>query len=225
MVSRIQCQTELTDSYRCVIMHYEILDDARRSLLPFFAAFKNRFYLAGGTALALQIGHRDSVDFDFFAPDSIDTNALFAECSNLFTGRVIVKTQEEKNTLGILVDGVQITHMSFPYPLVSDLVVEPNISLASLEDIACMKFSAITSRSAMKDYIDIFFLLKEFALSELLEKTAQKFPSLDQNLILKSLVYFDDIIPEPIKFTPGNEVSFDDIRSKLSTTVAMYLRR
>ena len=139
-------------------MHYEILDDKRRALLPLLATFRERFYLAGGTALALQLGHRDSIDFDFFTQDSFDTAKLFAECETVFAGHTLQKIQEETSTLGILVDGVQISFLGYPYPLVRPLIRDEHLSLASLEDIACMKCSAITSRSTLKDYVDLHVL-------------------------------------------------------------------
>ena len=203
-------------------MHYDILDEKRRALLPLFACFKGRFYLAGGTALALQIGHRDSVDFDFFTGESINTEMLYLECEEVFASHAIAKTQEEKNTLGITVDDVRISFMSFHYPLVRDLVDEPYLALASLEEIACMKCSAITGRSAMKDYIDIFFLLKQFSLAEILVLATQKFSALDQNLILKSIVYFDDVREEPIRFTSGNETLWLTVQDTLKAAVTAY---
>ncbi len=199
-------------------MHYEILDDARRALLPVFETFRSRFYLAGGTSLALQIDHRDSIDFDFFTVEPFDTAALFSECIETFAGHSLLKTQDEKNTLGIIIDGaVSVSFMTFPYAMVRPLVESGNLALASIEDIACMKFSAITSRSTMKDYVDLYFILNLFPLAELLDLAAQKMPTLDRNLILKSLVYFDDITTEPIRFMTGKEVSLD--------TIKLYMRQ
>ena len=201
-------------------MHLDILDDQRSSLLPLVRGFKSRFYLAGGTALALQIGHRDSIDFDFFSPESFDTAELFAECEKVFAGHVLKKTQDERDTLSILVDNiVSISFLGFPYPLIESLVVTENLDLASTTDIGCMKLSAITSRSAMKDYVDLYFILQSVPLSKLLDSTATKFATLDRNLILKSLVYFEDIKPEAIRFMPGHELLLDEIKGFLQKLV------
>lgn len=78
-------------------MFYEILDKKRQKILPFLKRFKNDFYLAGGTALALQIGHRDSIDFDFFTRNDIDTAKLFLNIKEALTGHAIYKIQEERN--------------------------------------------------------------------------------------------------------------------------------
>jgi hypothetical protein len=77
-------------------MHYEILDTARQSILPRFAHIKDRFYLAGGTALALHLGHRESVDFDFFSPDSFNTEKLFDEMRDIFSGHTLVKFKKKR---------------------------------------------------------------------------------------------------------------------------------
>lgn len=206
-------------------MHYEILDERRRTLLPLLAKFKKDFYLAGGTALALQIGHRDSIDFDFFSPEAVDTSALFAALQEVCAGHSILKTQEEKNTLSVLIeDEVRVSFFAYSYKMVRDLIDEPYLSIASKEDIACMKLSAVTSRATEKDYADIYFLLKEYSLQTLLDLARDKFPQLDTSLILKSLVYFDDVVTEPIRFTAGHEVDFSTVQEEMRKVVADLIR-
>ncbi len=175
-------------------MFYNILDKKRLDILPLFKNFKDDFYLAGGTALALQIGHRDSIDFDFFTEKEFDTKILFNKLQGVFKGGNIKKVQEEKNTLTVVVDNdIKISFFTYQYPLLNELIVEENFRLASAQDIACMKLSAIISRSTMKDYVDLFFVLQFVGLSELFKGATEKFPEIDINLVLKSLVYFDDI--------------------------------
>jgi hypothetical protein len=86
-----------------------------------------------------------------------------------------------------------------------------------------MKLSAITSRMTTKDYVDLYFILQKFSLSELLDLTKEKFPSLDTNLVLKSLVYFNDIIDEPIAYKHEHQIDFDLIKKSLESTVKNYL--
>jgi predicted nucleotidyltransferase component of viral defense system len=201
-------------------MFYNILDKKRLDLLPFFKNFKKDFYLGGGTALALQMGHRDSVDFDFFGKEDIDTKKLFDFIKEIFKEHKISKIQEERNTLGILIDGsVKLSFFGYKYDLVNKFVEEENFRLASVDDIACMKFSAITGRASNKDYIDLYYILQKLDLADLLEKAAQKFPDIDRNLILKSLVYFDDIAMEPIIFKNNNYVEFEEVKEFLKTEV------
>ncbi len=201
-------------------MHYNILDEKRRAILPKLSELKSEFYLAGGTALALQIGHRDSVDFDFFTQDNIDTQELFEKVIDIFTEHKVLKTQEEHNTLSIVIDNnIRISFFTYKYPLIGSLIDEPYLHLAPIEDIACMKLSAITSRATNKDYIDLYFILKQMNLEELLELAKIKFPNLDTNLILKSLVYFDDLEEEPIVFKEDNETNWEEIKEVLKNAV------
>lgn len=197
-------------------MFYDILDKKRLDLLPFFKEFKNKFYLAGGTALALQIGHRDSVDFDFFTEKDIDTKKLFIEIKEVFKGYKVLKIQEEANTLSVLVeDSVKLSFFTFPYKLIDQFIDEENLRLASIKDIGCMKLSTICGRATNKDYIDLYYIIQKIELKELLEKTAEKFTDLDSNLILKSLVYFEDIKIEAIKFKNNNQVEFKEVKEFL----------
>ena len=207
-------------------MFYNILDKKRLDILPLFKNLKNDFYLAGGTALALQLGHRDSVDFDFFTNKNIDTKILFDSIQEAFKGRSVKKVQEEKNTLTVVIDGnIKISFFTYKYPLLDELVVEDNFRLASVRDIAYMKLSAIISRSTMKDYVDLYFILQSINLDELLESVIKKFPEIDVNLILKSLVYFDDIIDEEIIFKNDQIVTIDSLKQFFKELVKKYNER
>jgi hypothetical protein len=201
-------------------MHYNILDKKRVEILPFLKAFKEDFYLAGGTGLALQIGHRDSVDFDFFSADDFDTQKLYEKIRSVFSGFDILKTQEEKNTLTVFINkDIKLSFFTYKYPLLEPLAEDEFIKAASIFDIACMKFSAITGRASNKDYIDLYFILQDHSLKILLEKCSIKMPGLDPILILKSLVYFDDLEEENIKFMPGREVKFEKVKCYLAESV------
>lgn len=201
-------------------MFYNVLDKKRLDILPLFKNFKKDFYLAGGTALAFQIGHRDSVDFDFFSQNDIDTVKVFEWIKDVFIGHEILKIQEEKNTLSLLVDeNIKLSFFTYKYGTVNDLVDEENFNLASFEDIGCMKLSAITGRASNKDYIDLYYILQKMKLCDLLEKASIKFPDVDKNLILKSLVFFEDIKKEPIRFRNGNHVEFKEVERFLQKEV------
>ena len=180
-------------------MYYDILDKHRKKILPLLKHFKDDFYLAGGTALALQIGHRDSIDFDFFSNNGFDTTQLFSKLKTIFIEFQVLKIQEEKNTLTILIDNkIKISFFSYAYKLLKN----------TIEDIACMKLSAIISRATNKDYFDLYFILQKILLKTLLHMCKKKFIDIDTNLILKSLVYFDDINTEPIKFENNMNIEF-----------------
>ena len=201
-------------------MFYNILDQKRLKILPYLKTFKKDFYIAGGTSLALQIGHRDSIDFDFFSSKDLDTKKLFDELNEAFLEFEVLKIQEEKNTLTVIADGnIKLSFFTYKYKLLNELLNEENLKLASVEDIGCMKFSAVTGRATNKDYIDLYYILQNIKLEDLLKKASEKFPNLDRNLILKSLIYFDDIDIEPIIFKNDNYVDFKDVKKFLEEEV------
>lgn len=218
-------------------MFYDILDKERMSILPKLSFLKDRFYLAGGTGLALQLGHRDSVDFDFFtnlgvgsrggalarpgnSVENFNTFDLYKELLEIFGQENISKTLEEKNSLNVVINGnIKLSFFSYPYLLVESLLKENFLDIAGVVDIGCMKLSAVAGRALEKDYIDLYFILKQIPLVSLLAKAKEKMPDLDYNLILKSLIYFNDVSQENIVFKHNLEVSFDDVKRFLEVEV------
>lgn len=195
-------------------MHYEVLDEKRRALLPALGAFKKDFYLAGGTALALQIGHRISIDFDFFTEDDFDVANLY-ERVQAALGPVL-RTQEAPRTLGVVAQSdVRMSFLGYAYPLLEPCVETEHLRLASLLDIGCMKLGAIVSRAELKDYVDLFFILSRIPLPDLIAGLARKTPTLDRNLALKALVSFEDVAQDPIDFTKGSAVTFPTIQKSI----------
>jgi len=203
-------------------MHWSILDPARQQAVPQLAFCRQEgFYLAGGTALALQIGHRDSFDFDFFRKDPFDTAQLFAAAEMAFGPASVVKVQDERNTLTVHVGrSIKVSLMSYPYPLLQPLVATEYMDLAGVGDIGCMKLSAITGRAAMKDYVDLYFILQQIPLPELLNLCAQKLPSLDRAMVMKSLVFFDDVPDEPILLKDPGKLKFAEVQRFLRKEAA-----
>lgn len=204
-------------------MYWDILDTKRKNILPKLANITNGFYLAGGTALALQLGHRDSIDFDFFSPTEFSNAKLFEKITTIFTGFNIIKTQDEKDTLSVTInENIKLSFFVYRYNLIKPLIKSDYFDLASVEDIACMKLSAIVSRYLLKDYVDIYWILHQINFTDLINFNQQKHQNLDTNLVLKSLVYFSDIIIEPILYKNGKDISFNEIKDFLKKTVADY---
>jgi hypothetical protein len=203
-------------------MFYNILDKKRIGILPLFKSFKKDFYLAGGTALALQIGHRDSVDFDFFSKKDIDTKQVFNKVKEAFKGYKILKVQEEENTLTVIInDSININFFGYNYKLIKPTIKEEYFNLASIEDIGCMKFSAIIGRKINKDYIDLYYILQNIKLRDLLDAATRKMPELDSNLIIKNLAYFKDIDSPPIKFRNNNKVSLKEVEKYIKRAIVL----
>ena len=129
-------------------IHIEVLNTAQKNVLPALAnALVNAgFYLAGGTALALQVGHRQSIDFDWFTPQLGDPEVLFR---NLKSSDIVFEIQSiSPETVYLVIDTVQMSFISYDYPMLQPKVLwrELGVYLAGMNDIACMKLSAIASR-------------------------------------------------------------------------------
>jgi len=194
-------------------MFYNIFDKKRLVILPLLKRFKVDFYLAGGTGLALQLGHRDSIDFDFFSPHDINPVKLFFTIKEVFKGHKILKVQEERNTLTVFIDeNIKLSFFAYPYKLLKKPLNEPNLRIASIIDIATMKLAAIVSRATNKDYLDLYFIMQKISLPDILVAMRKKLPELDINLVLKSLVYFQDVNKEPIKFKNNRNIDFSTVK-------------
>lgn len=147
------------------------------------------FNLVGGTSLALQLGHRNSVDIDMFGSAEIDTE-LFIEKLRDY-GEVVI-TQSSKNILITKVNEVKVDFVNYKYPLISDFLLVDSVRMLSTKDIAAMKLSAIAGRGSKKDFIDLYFLLDEFSLKDILSFYTQKYKDGSSFMVQKSLTYFED---------------------------------
>lgn len=159
--------------------------------------FLNKFYLSGGTALSLQLGHRESEDLDFFSPNPFDPAKIEQELHQYGT---LSDTQLSLGTLNTYLNGVKLQFLLYPYRLIEEFVVWQGVKLSSVIDIACTKLQTISMRGSKKDFIDLYFLLQKFSLKELLVYSKKKYAESDysETHILKSLVYFDDAETQPM---------------------------
>ena len=151
--------------------------------------FLSETRLVGGTALALQYGHRMSVDLDFFG--SIDSDAVDLKLQLREMGKLSV-IKESKNINIFLLDGIKIDIINYPYSWIDDAVKEDNIVLASPQDIAAMKINAIEGRGSKKDFIDIYFLLQHYSIHDILGFYAKIYPEYSIFRALMSMTYFED---------------------------------
>jgi hypothetical protein len=145
--------------------------------------------LVGGTALALKIGHRRSIDIDLFGRLDTDMYTLSQTLNSL--GKVTLLNQTE-NIHVYLVNGIKVDLVNYPYPWLFDFITEDGIRLADSKDIAAMKLAAITGRGTKKDFIDLYFLLEQYSLSEIVSFYKNKYADGSVFLVMKSLTYFDD---------------------------------
>lgn len=143
----------------------------------------------GGTSLALQIGHRESIDIDLFGYKELDELELSDFLSTLGKIQILKKS---KNILIYTIDGIKVDLVNYRYPWLYPCLNLENQRLADQRDIAAMKLNAISGRGSKKDFIDLHFLLKKYSLSEMIGYYNKKFLDGSEFLVLKSLTYFDD---------------------------------
>lgn len=175
--------------------------------------FVKNFYLAGGTALAIQLGHRESIDLDFFSRRKFSVSDMEKELSSI--GKFILSKKDDRTLDGVL-DGVKISFFHYDYGLLYPLINFNNIQIADERDIACMKLDAISSRGSKKDFIDIYFLLEKYSLSELINFFSKKYKNIEYNKlhILKSLTYFVDAEDEPMPIM-FKDIEWDEVKKKI----------
>lgn len=207
-------------------MHEEVLAEAQRRVLravgPRLSAAG--FYLVGGTAVAIHLGHRRSVDLDWFRPDPIeDPLALAGELS--IAGPSWQVEGLAPGTLHARVHDVAVSLLRYTYPLLAPLLAWPEYGcgMASLEDLGCMKLAAIAQRGAKKDFFDLHALLRAgHTLPQLLQAFARKYASADPAPVLVGLCYFDDadLDPDPVRLTsPAWEIVRKEIRQATLSVV------
>ena len=179
-------------------MFWNVIDENRYHILKKIMkniSLKN-YYLAGGTALALQTGIRESFDFDFFVQESFDENLLIQELEGLGKLEVAVN---RKGTVHAILNSVQLTFLYFPNELVEEKVKSneiENLYLANIKDIAIMKLIAISQRGTKKDFFDLYYICNHFdiTLEETLNLLKKKYykNKINYSHIIQSLSYFED---------------------------------
>ena len=204
------------------MLHLETVEPATLGLLKNLMqlpALKN-FDLVGGTALALQIGHRKSVDIDLFTSENFSAETLLSLLKKSFNVKPNIV---QNNTLLCLIDEIKVDFVKFSEPNLELLVIEETIRMKSIKDIACMKFAALLGRSTKKDYYDIYFLLQQFTLQEMLEWFKQKTKQTTVIHIIRSMGYFDEAetTPTPELLIP---VEWSEVKRIISLQAGEYLQ-
>lgn len=173
-------------------MHNNILSKEQIELLPFIQSFKKEYYLVGGTAVSLQIGHRESIDFDLFKLGKVQP-AKIAQRLEAFGWdyRLIFKNHE---SFHIIVNNVKITFFQFPFDVKTTKVFE-GIKMPDLLNLAAMKAYALGRRTKWKDYVDLYFIIKNYhTFEEISNKSEEIFKELFSPKLFKNqLCYFSDI--------------------------------
>ena len=186
--------------------------------------YLNHFYLAGGTALALQLGHRTSVDLDLFSDFSFDTAYVLENLSVDFEYKLFFSA---KNTLKGSINNVQVDILAHRYPFVSSPVIIEDVAMVSTEDIIAMKLNAIAiSGQRVKDFIDIYYLLKKYSLADMIGFYKSKYATFNEVNILKSLTWFDDVDQSGWPVLMLNpDLKWAEIAKKITLETKNYLEK
>jgi hypothetical protein len=175
--------------------------------------------LVGGTSLALQIGHRKSIDLDLFGYFEIDEYHLSSILGQFDSVKLLNKSANIKT---FLINEIKVDFVNYPYHWLEPCQTINGIRLATIKDITAMKLSAITGRGTKKDFIDIFSLFDYFSLAEMLQFYRDKFPDGTEFLVLKSLTYFEDAEKEQIPFML-KEIDWEAVKSKIVFETKTFL--
>ena len=203
-------------------MYHNILTDEQRKLLPLIKAFSKEYYLVGGTAIALHIGHRRSIDFDLFTDIDIKRRSIRNRIEK--DGFAIESVLYEAfDQLHVIVNSVKITFFNFPYEVVHPIDFEGIIRIPALLDLAAMKTYALGGRAKWKDYVDLYFVLKDYHNFKKISSRATEIfgNSFNGKLFREQLCYFDDIdYSEKVEYV-GEEIEEIKIKEFLSDIATM----
>ncbi len=197
------------------MLHYETVSPELLELLKFLMAQPelSEFNLVGGTSLALQMGHRISVDIDLFGHqelDDIDIQGILAE----FGESTLIK--KSKSIQIFSTTSIKTDFVNYRYPLLDTPLSIDHIRLASMRDIAAMKLNAIAGRGSKKDFIDLFYLLNSFSLVDMIFFYKKKYTDGSEFLVTKSLCYFldADLEETPILLQP---ITWEEVKARILT--------
>ena len=180
-----------------------------------------RFYLAGGTGLALHLGHRRSVDLDFFLGENFDVEAVLQHVQQLKDFSLVSKSP---GTIYAHIHGTKVSLIAYVYPVLFPFERFLSLRIADPRDIGCMKVSAIASRGTKRDFVDLYVLSKQYGLNQLLAWFKTKFAQTNYSMVhvLKSLTYFDEAEhdPMPDMLVP---LSWEDVKQFFTSEAAQLL--
>ena len=178
--------------------------------------------LVGGTALALQYGHRRSVDLDFFGQTTESVEEL-SEALKEYTGGLTLLSASKTIRVYRIRD-VKVDIVNYNYPWIDEALKEEGLMLASPKDIAAMKVNAVMGRGTKKDFIDIYFLLQHYSFEQLMRFYLEKYADGTVYRALMSMTYFGDADPQPMPYMFVN-VTWESIKQKILLEVERYTRQ
>jgi len=196
-------------------MHTEIFDKHQVELLPYLKNFQRTFYLVGGTAIALHLGHRRSIDFDLFTASTLVKYRIKKKINQLPFKQIPIF--EDVDQFHLFLNHVKLTFFSFPYSILHPVKVQTVLTMPSLITLASMKAFALGRRSKWKDYVDLYFILKKhYSIHEISKEAESNFPSqFSEKLFREQLAFHNDIdYSEPVEYL-GPSIPEEEIKDFL----------
>ena len=175
--------------------------------------------LVGGTSLALQYGHRRSIDLDFFGETTEDVDEL-TDALKEHVKQVVVGGHS-KRIKAYFLNGVKVDIVNYSYAWIDKPIIENGLRLASPRDIAAMKVNAVIGRGTKKDFIDIYYLLKHYSFNDLIQFYLQKYPNGSEYRAMLSMAYFGDAEPQPMPYM-FEKIEWEDIKQRIKEEVEAY---
>ena len=197
-------------------MYTEILNAEQKTLLPLMRLFRREFYLVGGTAIALQVGHRRSIDFDLFKACPFNSRMVLNKINTANINYTITRSVAEQ--INLTISNVKVTFFEYPYPIEAPLDFNKVFRLPDLLTLAAMKAFALGRRSKWKDYVDLYFLLRDyFSINDIVQKAESLYgQEFSDKLFRSQLAYHTDInYTEEVAFMEGYQVNKEDIKAFL----------
>lgn len=197
-------------------MHEEIFSEKQLAILPFLKGFSKKFGLVGGTAIALHLGHRRSIDYDLFSLEEFNSARIGTMLKKRFN---IQKTIVDKDyELTLYVDDVKLTFYYFPYDIAFTEKVKTILKMPDLLTLAAMKAFALGRRAKWKDYVDLYFIFQKYSLSEVTSKAEELFQGeFNERLFREQLSYHQGIdYSEEVEYMPGFEMDEKTVKDTLT---------
>ena len=179
--------------------------------------YLNKFFLVGGTALALQMGHRKSIDLDLFTLEDFDQDLLLKQLEDEFTVDVRVQSPSIFITQ---INNVKVDFVRHRYPLQYPMHFIEGVRMPDIKDIAPMKLDAVTKRGSKKDFYDIYYLLQQMTLPELLDLYYNKFKLSTMFHIIKSLTYFEDAELDNQPFVFDKKITWTKVKKSIQKAIS-----
>lgn len=201
------------------MLHLETVEPVTLGLLKSLMSktYLDQFVLVGGTALALQLGHRKSIDLDLFTVTDIDTDLLL---ENLQKDYRIAPKVQTKGSLISDIEDIKVDFIRFKYSFANPIKVLDGIRLLSVADIAPMKIDAISGRGSKKDFYDLYFLLELYSLQEILDLYSLKYQHSTLFHVIKSLAWFEDAEPQTVPYVLDKGVTWAKVKKRIAQAVS-----